>query len=361
MFRYTVFWGVAWSLCLSLLSAGVSLEEKIGQMLIVGFKGDNIENVSPYIIEGIKKYNIGGVILFDIRNGNVKSPKQLAELTKDLQGLSKVPLFIAVDQEGGAVARLSKQAGFPGTLSAGEIGRFDDSDFTFLQSTNIAKTLKAAGINLNFAPVVDLTYEDNFISINGRTFSADANEVIQHASQFIAGHKRYGIATCLKHFPGHGSSVDDSHKGMVDVTDSWFPGELIPYRTLIKEDKATFIMSAHIYQRRLDPDYPASLSYNMLTKLLREQLAYKGLIITDDLQMGAIVKEFSWDEALLQAIRAGNDMLLICNTQEDAYDEEIISKSVDLIKKGIETGKLDSSMIEESYRRIKYVKQRLLN
>lgn len=333
-----------------------TVRDKIGQMLIVGFKGADKETVSPYIIEGVERYNIGGVLLYN-KNGNIHSPEQLKALTSYLQSISKTPLFISIDQEGGFVSRLRIEDGFPEFVSAYKMGKYDDESFTFLQSADTAKILANEGINLNFAPVVDLSHEDNFITLKGRTFSSDPHKVVEHACQFISGHWKYKVATCLKHFPGHGSSMGDSHKGAVDITNTWFPGELIPFRDLIKCSRVPFIMSAHVYQRKYDPDHPASLSHTILTRLLRRQLHYKGIIITDDLQMGAIREEFSWKEAVLHAIEAGNDVLLIGNVQEDAFDESIIPKTVDIILEGLRSGRLHEDMINSSYERIMNVKE----
>ncbi|MBE9562957.1 MAG: glycoside hydrolase family 3 protein, partial [Proteobacteria bacterium] len=214
----------------------ISLEEKIGQMLIVGFRGLSVNNRSP-IIRDIKRYNLGGVILFDYdivlksHRRNIKSTRQVKSLVNKLQSVAKTPLFVAIDQEGGKIRRLKKKHGFPNTLSAQVLGTKNNLNLTYKNAKIIASNLKKLGINFNFAPVVDLNINNSPV-IGGlkRSFSSYPEVVTNHASTFIKAHSAYGIINAIKHFPGHGSSTTDSHYGITDVTNTWQSVELEPYK-----------------------------------------------------------------------------------------------------------------------------------
>jgi len=344
--------------------ADVTLDVKIGQMIMVGFRGLDVNDNSP-IVRDIIDRHIGGVVLFDydvptntpLRN--IESLTQLKELTAKLQAASTIPLLVAIDQEGGNVSRLKRSAGFPPTVSAQELGSINDLSLTCREADRIAKTLAELGINLNLAPVVDLnTNPDNpIIGRLGRSFSADPQVVANHAAEFIKAHRRYGVLCALKHFPGHGSSTGDSHLGLTDVTNTWSSDELIPYRNLIREGLADVIMSAHIYNANLDPDFPATLSRPILTDLLRKQLSYDGVIISDDVQMRAIADRYGFEIALQAAIKAGVDIILIANNS--VFDEDAASHAIAVIRKLIRQGKISPQRINESYRRIKKLKHKL--
>lgn len=334
-----------------------SLAEKVGQMIMVGFRGLTAEASSP-IVDHIQTHHLGGVVLFDFDvptwsdNRNIQSPQQVAALTAGLQSVAKTPLLIAADQEGGRVARLSQKWGFPSTLSAQALAEIDDLEYTGYLLDEMAATLSSAGINLNLAPVVDLnTNPDNpVIGSLGRSFSADPQLVIDHALAFIGAHRSQGVLTTLKHFPGHGSSSEDSHTGFVDVTDSWSRRELIPYRTLIQADTVDTIMTAHVFNETLDPIYPATLSKATLTDLLRDELGYDGVVISDDMQMGAIADLYPYADAVALAINAGVDILAIANNS--VYDEDIAPRTAQLILSMVADGRIPESRIDESYARI---------
>jgi len=207
-------------------SQSVDLEAKIGQMLIVGFRGLSIKDKAVQNLrKDIQKYHLGGVILFDY------------DMTRKSQVVSQIPLFIAVDQEGGNIQRLKKKFGFPTTASAQYLGQQNNLALTNKQASKIAKTLAGLGINFNFAPVVDLNLNPNNPVIGGlkRSFSAKPDIVTQHALKFIEAHRRYGVLCAIKHFPGHGSSISDSHAGWVDVTNTWKEIELEPYQRIIDD------------------------------------------------------------------------------------------------------------------------------
>ncbi len=341
-----------------------TLAEKVGQMIMVGFRGTTVDATSP-IVRQIQENYLGGVVLFDFDvptwtdQRNIQSPAQVAALTAALQSFAPTPLLIATDQEGGKVARLSPKWGFPATLSAQELGEMDDLEYVAYLLDEMAATVAAAGINLNLAPVVDLnTNPDNpVIGAIGRSYGADAQVVIDHALTFIGAHRRQGVLTTLKHFPGHGSSAADSHKGFVDVTDTWSRRELTPYRTLIEQDAVDTIMTAHVFNAELDRVYPATLSKATITDLLRDELGFKGVVISDDMQMGAIADLYPYAEAVALSINAGVDILAIANNS--IYDEEIAPRTADLILGMVADGRIPESRIDESYARIMGLKAKL--
>jgi beta-N-acetylhexosaminidase len=340
-----------------------TLDEKIGQMVMVGFRGKEVDENSR-IIEQIRHGEVGGVILYDWdqinknHERNIESPEQLKRLCHTLKSYAGEPLLIAVDQEGGLVNRLKPAYGFPDTLSAAELGSMSPFK-TYEESRKIAYTLYQAGINLNLAPVADLNIHPLNPSVNlkGRSFGSDSVEVSSYLFMFWFGHRDYNIATTLKHFPGIGSADKNTHLEFVDVTDTWSSDELWPFQAMISNLQAMIpsndglIMTGHIYNKNLDPDYPASLSEKVVQKLLREEMGFDGVVISDDLQMGAIRHYYSLRESIKLAILSGTDLLLFANNE--VYDEGIAPKVVALIKEMVESGEIPKQRIEESYERIR--------
>ena len=343
----------------------VSLDVKIGQMLMVGFRGLRPEE-SCSIVRDIRDHHLGGIILFDydvptqkaVRN--IESFAQLKELVAALQDASAIPLLVAVDQEGGRVCRLKRSSGFPVTVSSQYLGKMDDQALTYEHAGNIAETLAELGINFNLAPCVDLNINpDNpVIGRLERSFSDDPNIVIKHAIAFIEAHHKYGILCAIKHFPGHGSSFDDSHLGLVDVTDTWNSAELRPYENIINAGMADAIMTAHVFNANLDSDHPATLSKAVIIGILRQQLNYDGVVISDDMQMQAITSRYGFEAAIQAAIESGIDIILIANNS--IYEENVATRSVAIIKKLVRDGKIREERINESYLRIQKLKSKIL-
>lgn len=383
--------------CKNQLSA--DLCGKIGQMLIIGFGGlnqdadgkivwqdpDNIEvNPQSIIAKNIKQHNVGGIILFTypfyhnvtgamIRDRNIKNPKQLAKLTKNLQSYSSddLPLFVAIDQEGGIVDRLPSYLGFNHkTASAQALGVKEDLVHTRQYADKMAMELYVNHFNVNFAPTLDVNINplNPIIGAKERSFSADPEIVADQAWQFVQAFHAKGLLATLKHFPGHGSSEGDSHVGFVDVTDTYQRSEeLLPYQILIKRGFQDFIMTTHVINGQIDKSQckagkkddrttwcPGTMSYVTLTELLRKQLGFKGVIVSDDMTMGAIVKEYPLDIALEKAINAGVNMFILANSKEDRT-EEVINMIATLIKKG----RVSEAKINQSYQYITQLKQRL--
>jgi len=349
-----------------MLHAGesLSLEKKIGQMLMVGFHGTSAPK-SSQICKDIERYNVGSVILFDYNPVNKDQPKnivtrkQLAELTKELQACSPDgKLLIAVDQEGGRVQRLKSKYGFYGKFpKASDVIKMDQNQILGTYK-KMSKELKSVGINYDLAPVVDLdiNMKNHVIHGLGRSFGKDPKIVAKYASTFIDAMHSNDVLTSIKHFPGHGSSVGDTHKGFVDVTNLWKEVELEPYRLL--KDKADTVMVAHLFNRKLDAKHPASLSYKTITKMLRRELGYDGVVITDDLQMGAISKKYGLRNALKLAINAGNDILLVGN-QLDPTKVISTKKLVDTIISLVKSGEVKEESIDKAYARIQKLKKKL--
>ncbi len=360
------------------------LREMIAQMIMVGFKEAELA-ANPFIVRAIKEFCLGGVILYniDLKCGleeqkkrpdltpvemaricprNIISLDQLRNLTSGLQSYSKNRLLIAVDQEGGQGSRLGPAAGFPETESPKALGEKSDLAVTAKAAKTIATDLRRSGINLNLAPVVDLSLNpEGLIAKNGRSFGSDPNLVYRQAKAFILAHRQQGILTTLKHFPGKGSAAEDTHLQVADVTSSYQLQELYPFSWLIEEGLADAVMTAHILHRDWDAEYPVTLSPKILHGFLRDKLGYQGVIISDDLFMGAIVKRFSLEEACLLAVRAGVDLLLASNNSPEEYEPGLFMRMFEALIKGVEDGRISRTMIETSQARIKALKARLEN
>lgn len=336
----------------------------IGQMVLIGFRGATPDDPGAMRVrEDIRAGRVGGVILFDkdvARPGydrNVISPAQVQALTGVLQGDAEIPLLIAVDQEGGRVNRFKPERGFPPLApSAQDLGALGDPVATGIAARTIGELLAATGVNLDFAPVVDLNVnpESPAIGALGRSFSADPGAVAMHGAEFVQGLHESGVYSCLKHFPGHGSARGDTHQGLTDVTATWTAAELDPYRRLIAQGRADMVMTAHIVNRDLDPLYPASLSRAVTTDLLRGELGFDGVIVTDDLQMGAITEHYSLEETVALALDAGADILLFGNNLE--YDPDIAIKVQAIVLDLLAQGRVTRERLEASYERIMALK-----
>jgi beta-N-acetylhexosaminidase len=294
----------------------------VAELILIGFSGTEVAG-NDEVRHLVCDVKVGGVILFerDVATGqprNLVNPEQVRRLTTDLQALATRcagrPLFIAADNEGGRVMRLSPRLGYPPWPSAQELGRSDDVDATRIAARRMGAMLREAGINWNLAPVVDVALNplNPAIVTLGRSFSSDPARVTAHARAFIEGMHEAGILTALKHFPGHGSSLRDSHAGFTDVTETAeLDKELAPYRALIALGLADSVMTAHVFNRGLDPWDPATLSRYTVKRILRGWLAYRGVVVSDDLLMGAIIRHYGLEEAAVGALGAGVDVLLI--------------------------------------------------
>lgn len=321
----------------------MSQTEKLGQMVMIGIQGIKVDDDSLYMLN---QYHMGGVILFD---RNMESPEQVKQLTSDLQAQSneKVPLFIGIDEEGGDVVRMAEKLTPP--PSQKEIGATGDTEQAKIWAIKTAKSLKDMGINVNFAPVADVGSNDK------RSYSTDANTVIDFVRAATKGYQQENIIYSLKHFPGIGKGRVDSHvdSSSIDVTKEILMAEdIIPFKTIIDENEPNdyFILVSHLKYPALDEEYPASLSSKIMTDLLRYELGYKGIIITDDMEMGAVANHNDFRSIGVNAVKAGADIVLVCH--EYQHQQEVYLGLLDAVN----SGEISQERIDESVKRIIKVK-----
>ena len=356
--------------------------EMLAQKVLVGFKGADVTDDTP-VVRAIRDFSLGGVTLYNIDlkcfleaqkrdpdlsrekaarvcPKNIISPEQLKSLTSRLQSYSKVPLLISVDQEGGLVDRLGPTAGFPARESPKTLGEKDDLLLTMRVAGGIAGDLKENRINLNLAPVVDLNLNpQSAISRNGRSFGSNPHLVYRHARAFILAHRNHGVLTTLKHFPGKGSAGQDTHFEMADVTSCHQEQEVYPFSRLIQEGLSDLVMTGHINHRGWDEEYPVTLSPKVLRGMLREKLGYQGVIISDDLLMEAIVKQFTLEEACVLAVQAEVDILLVSNNSPEGDEPDLFCRVFESLVSAVDQGRISRASIEASHARIKGLKGRI--
>ncbi|HKY70500.1 MAG TPA: beta-N-acetylhexosaminidase [Nitrospira sp.] len=323
--------------------------EKIGQLFMVGFLGTS---VTPDLAAFLKEYRPGGVILF---SRNLESVEQIVQLTNDLQACSpKSPLLISIDQEGGRVSRLPK--GFTIFPPCELIGRCHSGELAYAAAATIAKELKAVGVNMNMAPVLDVNSNPDNPVIGDRAFGTTPEIVSELGLVTAAGLQDNKVVACGKHFPGHGDTNADSHKELPIVEASRERLEAVeftPFRRATAAGIAT-LMTAHVLYKALDDRLPATLSPDVITHLLREQMGYDGVVLTDDLEMHAIVDNYGPGDAAVRAFLAGCDMLLICKER----DREIAA--FEAVEKAVASGAIATARLDQSVVRIQRIKQRYL-
>ena len=336
-------------------------------MLMVGFKGDSV-NAQSDAARYIRDLKVGSIVLFDIDltgsaklgSRNITSRPQLAKLTADLQAFADYPLIIAADQEGGRVQRLKPAYGFEKLPDAAYIGKVNNPDTTKFYARLMAQQLASSGVNLNLAPVLDV-HNPNCPPIGKiqRSFGTDANAIVRHACIQIDEMHRLRVLNAVKHFPGHGNALGDSHWGFVDVTESWQPEELEPFRRLIKKGKVDVVMTAHIINGNIDPDYPATLSRKTIQGVLRDKLGYDGVVVSDDLYMEGIIKKYDIENALVLAINAGCDILCVGNNINTGFEANRPFRLVELIVKNVKNGRIPWGRLVQSHKRIEKLYKKL--
>lgn len=324
------------------LIKSMTLEEKIGQLTVVGFQSKEVDN---HIKTMLQNYHVGGVILYD---RNMESPKQVAQLTNDLQDLAleqnqKIPLMVSIDQEGGKIVRMKEHVSpIP---SQQELARKGSLEAIYETAAHSGAELKAMGIHVNYAPVLDLSASDS------RSFGTDPKKAQAFGKQAIKGLTDAGITATLKHFPGHGRSNVDPHfeSSSVDANQLDLENnDIYPFKAIINEidHNQFFVMVTHIKYPAYDKENPASLSPIIIQDLLREKLGYEGIVVTDDLEMGAVTEGFTYKELGYHAVEAGADLLLVCHTLEN--QKEVINGIVQAVR----AGKLSEDRIDESVKRM---------
>ncbi len=327
------------------------IRSALGQLFIVGFDGTEL---SRDIRDLFRRYPPGGVILF---KRNLVDPAQILRLTQDLQA-SVLPLWalVCIDQEGGRVWRLPPEfTFFPEARALGNAG---STALAWSASGVIAQELSAVGIHCNFAPVLDLhTNPDNPV-IGDRSFGSDPPSAAALARSTLLSFRAHGITGCGKHFPGHGDTDLDSHETLPTVSadrERLSTVEMVPYRILARDARRPLelVMTAHVRYPALDPKRPATLSRRILRGVLRGQIGFEGLIVTDDLEMGAITKNYGPDEASLLALRAGADLLMFCHTPS------LLPVCIDTLCRAMKSGEISFGRIRRSLNRIQRFKKRL--
>lgn len=343
---------------------GMSTEEKICQLFIVrpealdlSLDSEQIGHVKKYgrtelseeMAKTLKKYPVGGVVMF---SKNIKNPQQIKSFISQIQESSEMPMFIGVDEEGGLVSRIASNPEFDVIRykNMESIGKSGDVKNAYDVGKNIGAYLKDYGFNLDFAPIADANTNPDNTVIGARSFGSDPKMVSEMVSNAIDGFHTSKIMCSIKHFPGHGDTKGDTHKGFVSIDKTWdelCKCELIPFVNNIQ--KTDMVMTAHISTPRIsENNIPASLSYHIITKKLRGELGYRGVVITDSLEMGAVVENYSCEEAAVMALKAGADIILMPYDLEKAYNA---------IYYAIESGEISIQRLDESVYRILMLKK----
>ena len=342
-------------------AAVAPLISRLGDLLLVGFHGTAGEGDAE-LERLLCETRAGGVLLF---GRNVRTPEQVASLTGWMaaraQACAGRPLLVGVDAEGGRVMRLGTSAGYTDTLSHRELGDAGDLVVTELEARRIGGRLRRAGIQWNLAPVVDVGYNAANPVIVGanRSFAAEPAAGVAHARAYLAGMHAAGVLTALKHFPGHGGSFKDSHLGFVDVTDTADATiELAPYQALMADGLVDSVMTAHVFNRRLDRRYPATLSRATIGGLLRERLGWRGVVVSDDLRMGAIEQHYGRDDAAVLALGAGVDVLLIGDDRLPGGGSAA-EIAVSAVRRALERGELAPDVVSAALARVDALRARL--
>jgi beta-N-acetylhexosaminidase len=327
-----------------------SIRRDIGQLLIGSLPATTI---TPELRSLAKEFQLGGVILF---SRNIEAPEQVAELAYDVQSLAmESPLWVSVDQEGGRVARL--KAPFTEWPPMAVLGRSGDASLAERFAASLAAELKAVGFTLDYAPVLDIHTNPANPVIGDRALAESAERVAELGAAIVAGLQHNGVAACGKHFPGHGDTSVDSHLELPLVEhppDRIRRVECVPFRAAIAADVA-FIMTAHILVPALDEDRPATLSPRIVKGMLRDELGFRGVIVSDDLEMKAVAKAWTVPDAAVQAIAAGCDALLVCSG-----DVDVQARTLEALVHAVEDGRVSQRALDDSHKRLRQAKERFL-
>lgn len=334
----------------------VDLDEMTGQMIILGFRGNTVKSRGfKQVLSQVKAGEISGVIFFE---DNIKNKSEFIKMTSAIKNSgAKYTPFIAIDMEGGIVARMNSNNGFKDFKTAKEVSKLT-LDEAYKEYFEMAKMLKEANINLNFGPCADLAVNKNsIIEQKERSYSDNPDIVTAYAKQFIDAHYQNKIITSIKHFPGHGSPTGDTHAGFVDATETYIESELYPYLELSNLNPMQTVMVSHLYNRNIDDTYPASLSFKTIEKFLRVQTDFDGVVITDDLDMGAIKSNYDLPNTVALAINAGENILLFSNRQKP---DKKLAKNINLwIKQGLIDGYILTENLSSSFEKIIKLKEQL--
>ena len=325
-----------------------TLRKMIAQMIMVGFNGSDPKTAKEAVSEA-KYQRFGGVMML---GKNISDKKNLTALSSAFKEAQE-GIFIAIDEEGGWVTRFKDKEGFETFISAQKVAKTLDLGAAGELYGKMAQQLKDVGVNVNFAPVVDvLNPKSTIIGSRGRAFSADIDEVSLYASEFMRASQARGVIAAMKHFPGHGNVEADSHTAKV-VIENFDYGELKPYFDAVRKNEAKMIMVGHIYLMQRDSELPASLSPVIIDGLLRGELKFDGVVISDDMLMGGL-KDFTLQEKVINFINAGGDVMLFSDYKIDGRrTAELITQ---LVVDAVGAKQIPKERIEESYERIMKLK-----
>lgn len=329
--------------------SNMTLDEKIGQMVMCGIDGYASDDSTTRII---KNYHAGGIIIL---GENVKSSTQLLNLVnsvKSANSSNKIPLFLSIDQEGGRVDRMPPE--FIKLPDNKKIGKVNSSKFSYKIGQIIAEELNSFGFNMDFAPVLDINSNPKNPVIGNRSFGSNPQVVTRLGIETMKGIKSGGIISCVKHFPGHGDTSTDSHVGLPIVYHDLKrlkSFELIPFDNAVRNN-VEVIMAAHILLPKIDAKYPSSMSKTIITDVLRDNLKYNGVVITDDMTMGAVTKNYDIGNAAVTSFNAGCDIILVCH----GYDNEV--SVINSLKKAVQNGTIKEERVNESLYRILKLKEK---
>ena len=324
----------------------MNIDEKIGQLFISGIEGSELTEETA---EMIQTNALGGIILFQPNLEEPDASLALVNDIKELETAEDIPFFISVDEEGGIVERLP---GLAPMMSAAEVGE-QDADFARAHGQLLAELLKAYGMQLNYAPVLDINSNPDNPVIGERAFGADAEQVADIGIQVMKGMQEEGVITAVKHFPGHGDTKEDSHEALPVVhktREELDENELIPFQSAVNAG-ADMVLMSHIKLPELGIDQPASFS-EAAVAILREDWDYDGVVVTDDLTMGAVTDNYQMEEVTVEAVNAGVDMLMI------AHEEKLLQEGISGVKQAVENGNISEDRIDESVRRILELKEK---
>jgi beta-N-acetylhexosaminidase len=337
-----------------------SLDIKIGQMILIGMPGTTVDSA---VLRDVRTGKAGAIIYFEKNIPKTNSFAGFKKMSWAYQQAAPIPLLICIDQEGGKVNRLKEKYGFPRSITATAIGKSRSLDSARFYAESTAATLAGLGINVNFAPCVDLAAnpENTVIVKVERPYSNNEDSVVLFAREVVKAHRKFGVLTSLKHFPGHGSSSIDTHFGIADVTSTWTEREIKPYQQLLKEGYVDGVMSSHIVNQRLDPKaLPGTLSKRVLDSLLRKVIGYDGVVFSDDMQMSAIDKYYGLGEAIKLAINAGIDVMCFSNNIRQSKVRTVDTVHT-IIRRYVESGEISKERIDQSFKRVLKLKAKLKN
>ncbi len=327
----------------------LTVEEKVGQLMVIGLEG---KKYSPELDDMIRNYHVGGLILL---GRNVSTAPRIQEILNDSKKANEnnqIALLLSVDEEGGRVSRLP--AGFEKLPSAAKVGKRNDESFNYRTGMYVAELLHGFGYNMNYAPVLDVNSNPKNPVIGDRSYGADPNQVANLGISTMRGMMDTGIIPVIKHFPGHGDTSIDSHKSLPIVEKDLYAlhqEELIPFQRAIDEG-ADAVLVGHILFPAIDPVYPASMSKVIITDVLRDEMKFQGVVITDDLTMGAITNDLPIAKAALQAFVAGSDLLMVVGDHQNQVE------TIQLLLKAVSEGVISEDRLDESVKRILMLKDK---